>query len=89
MNNRIKPVDYVIPVNIEKDGQATIEKYNPIFWEINRIKEIVDVALTAEEYQEWQSMKWLRKDLHIRNKAIEIMSNKYYEEETDFRFNYE
>jgi len=89
MNNTKQPIDYVIPTEVLTDWQVSVEKYNPVFWEINRVKERVDVALTEAEYQEWQSMKGLRKDLWIRNKAIEIMSGKHYEEETDFRFNYE
>lgn len=73
-NKKQQALDYVIPVDILKDWQIdNYTEYHPAFCEIDNIKKRVEVLMTQDEWDEYQSKKWLAKELYLRDKALDLL----------------
>jgi len=85
-NNTKQPVDYIIPTKILTDGQVETAKENYLskqWGEIDRVKDNVDVLLTASEWDDYQSKKGIEKHNHLRKLALDARQNKLRELEGD------
>jgi len=75
MRNK-QPIDYVLNWVLEADWQTWLTSdYHKDFGEISRLSKKVEVGLTQAEWEKYQSMKWLSKELWLRTKILEQVQN--------------
>jgi len=85
-NNTKQPVDYIIPTKILTDGQVETAKENYLskqWGEIDRVKDSIDVLMTQNEWDAYQSLKGIEKQNKLRVLAIDAWQNKLRELEGD------
>jgi len=85
-NNTKQAVDYIIPTKILTDGQVETAKENYLskqWGEIDRVKDSIDVLMTQNEWDAYQSLKGIEKQNKLRVLAIDAWQNKLRELEGD------
>jgi len=83
MKNK-QPIDYILYGVLEADWQTGLTSdYHKDFGEISRLSRRVEIWLTQKEWELYQSMKWLRKELWLRARIIEQVQNEVKAEVED------
>ena len=76
LGTRSEQADFFFPVQVAVMRDWTteiIEDEHPVLQEIWQVKRMVFASLSMQEYHHYMSLKWLDRELFMRDKALALI----------------